>query len=129
MFVDEFSGTAFWSSMQDVLLAESELNRTWNITGEVSYNTWRRYLNLPEIEELGEDFGWDKWRSEVEYDCYYIDFYHKKYSNDDGQEYTLITMPFGPYPLWEDWEYKGFWKDSLYSDTPSDDEPGQLPLA
>lgn len=111
LFVDEFSGRPFYALKESVLLAINELNRNFALKGEVSYNDFCRMLiNLPEIPELGEDFGWDIESGEAFYGYEYIDVEFDKVVNNDGSFYYLMKLPFGPHPMYEDLDEKGVWE-------------------
>ena len=88
-------GFYFTASKQDVLKAEYELNRTFNIRGSVTLNDFLRLLNHDDVEG-GNEVGWSMELGHDYYGYSWIDFEHFDTTMDDGLECTIITTPFDP---------------------------------
>lgn len=88
-------GFYFTANKNDVLKAEYELNRTFNIRETVTLNEFLKLLNQDEVEG-GNDVGWSKELGHDYYGYSWIDFEHYDTTMDDGLECTIITTPFDP---------------------------------
>ena len=95
LFYEEFAGKFFKSTMEDVLMAEYELNRTFRLRGGVSLQDFYAYLGLSSAG-LPEEIGWGEWMGEAFYGYSWIDFEHQKAETEDGREYYIIRYPFSP---------------------------------
>lgn len=95
VFFDEWSGRFFESTEEDVLLAEYHFNRNFVLRGYATLNELYEFLNLP-VTELGETLGWSLYAGEAFYGYSWVDFEHRKITQDDGTEYYAIMMPFSP---------------------------------
>ena len=88
-------GFYFTASKNDVLRAEYELNRTFNIRETVTLNEFLKLLNQEDVEG-GNEVGWSKELGHDYYGYSWIDFEHYDTTMDDGLECTIITTPFDP---------------------------------
>ena len=88
-------GFYFTASKNDVLRAEYELNRTFNIRETVTLNEFLKLLNQNPVEG-GNEVGWSKELGHDYYGYSWIDFEHFDTTMDDGLECTIITTPFDP---------------------------------
>lgn len=88
-------GFYFTANKNDVLKAEYELNRTFNIRETVTLNDFLKLLNQKEVEG-GNEVGWSKELGHDYYGYSWIDFEHYDTTMDDGLECTIITTPFDP---------------------------------
>ncbi len=91
LFYDAFSKRYFESTIEDVLTAEYELNRTIAIHGGAFLNEYYEWLDLPTTIE-GKELGWSHGILESMYWTYWVDFDHNKVVMDDGLECTIISM-------------------------------------
>ena len=94
-------GFYFTANKNDVLKAEYELNRTFNIRETVTLNDFLKLLNQKEVEG-GNEVGWSKELGHDYYGYSWIDFEHYDTTMDDGLECTIITTPFDPCMLDDD---------------------------
>jgi len=95
LFYDQYSNRYFHKTMEEVIEAESKVNRDLTSDGYVELNALYRYLGIPEIG-LGNELGWSLSAGAAFY-CYeWIDFIHVKTVLDDGLECVVIDIPFGP---------------------------------
>lgn len=88
-------GFYFTANKNDVLRAEYELNRTFNIRETVTLNEFLKLLNQDEVDG-GNEVGWSKELGHDYYGYSWIDFEHFDTTMDDGLECTIITTPFDP---------------------------------
>lgn len=88
-------GFYFTANKNDVLKAEYELNRTFNIRETVTLNDFLKLLNQKEVDG-GNEVGWSKELGHDYYGYSWIDFEHYDTTMDDGLECTIITTPFDP---------------------------------
>lgn len=88
-------GFYFTADKNDVLRAEYELNRTFNIRETVTLNEFLKLLNQSPVEG-GNEVGWSKELGHDYYGYSWIDFEHYDTTMDDGLECTIITTPFDP---------------------------------
>lgn len=93
LFLEEISGHMFWRCPEDVIFAEYELNRLFNLRGYALLNDLYRFLMIPETE-YGKKVGWNLDLS-LQWGYSWIDFYHKRMSNVEPN-YFIIKMPFPP---------------------------------
>ena len=95
--INEDFGFYFTAKKEDVLKAEYELNRTFNIRKVATLNDFARLLNLKDIEG-GNEIGWAE-ELGYYYGYSWIDFEHYNTVMEDGLECTIITTPFCPCTL------------------------------
>lgn len=95
LFCESISGTFFYDTVEHVLMAENESNRTFIIREGLSFNDWLSYLGIDEYDE-GDIIGWCTC-AEPYYGYKWIDFNHIKKTDVNGKEYYLITYPFPPH--------------------------------
>lgn len=88
-------GFYFTANKNDVLRAEYELNRTFNIREIVTLNEFLKLLDQKEVDG-GNEVGWSKELGHDYYGYSWIDFEHYDTTMDDGLECTIITTPFDP---------------------------------
>lgn len=91
LFYDDYSKRYFESTMDDVIWAEYELNRSLVMQGAVYLNEWYESLDLEPLEGASE-LGWSEG---VCFDMYWqswLDFSHATKVMDDGRECTIIYM-------------------------------------
>ena len=91
LFYDDYSKRYFESTINDVLRAEYELNRSLIMQGGVYLNEWYESLDLEPLEGTST-FGWSEGMC---YDMYWqswLDFSHATKVMDDGRECTIIYM-------------------------------------
>lgn len=109
LFYDEVSSRYFWEKLETVLLAEQELNRQFILQGYVSLNFFYQCLGISDTG-YGDEIGWNTIKGEEFYGYQYIDFNHRKATRDDGQEYHIISFPFGPHAgyldYYDDYDYE-----------------------
>ena len=94
-FYDEFSRNDFVAELADVIAAEYEFNRLFQMTGTVTINQFYDLLNMPHIER-GDDkqFECDEI---VDWSGYaWIDFQNIPHIEEDGSMWYSIHM--SPYP-------------------------------
>ena len=112
LFYEENSDQFFWSTMEDVIQAEYELNRLFILRGDASLNDWLKILDIPTCE-FGDTLGWDDYVGEVTYGFRWIDFEHRYVDETEFHEdpalqcddeemldvpgYWIIHTPFPPY--------------------------------
>ena len=88
-------GFYFTANKEDVLKAEYELNRTFNIRQVVTLNDFLKLLKQKEVDG-GDAVGWSEELGHDYYGYSWIDFEHYDTTMDDGLECTIITTPFDP---------------------------------
>ena len=88
-------GFYFTAVKQDVLKAEYELNRTFNIRRVVTLNDFMKLLGQKDVEG-GNNVGWSEELGHDYYGYSWIDFEHYDTVMEDGLECTIITTPFDP---------------------------------
>jgi len=95
LFYDSFSKRYFNAKMEDVVMAEYNLNRQLYTNGGVYLNEWYEYLDMPQSPE-GYELGWSTGILESHYWANWIEFDHHKVVMDDGLECTIVTMRYEP---------------------------------
>lgn len=91
----------FESTMEQVLQAEYELNRSFVLGMSATLNEFLELLGL-DLTPEGETIGWDQYIGEAHYGYRWIDFEHRHFKTDDGLTVCSIDMPFDPHPLNEE---------------------------
>lgn len=91
LFYDAFSKRYFESTMNEVLVAEYEINRDIATVGGAYLNDYYEWLDLETTVE-GKELGWSSGILESMYWTNWVDFDHNKVVMDDGLECTIITM-------------------------------------
>lgn len=91
LFYDYFSERYFESTMEDVLRAESNLNKQIAVATGAYLNEFYEFLNIDTIP-AGSELGWSNGILESMYWTNWVDFDHKKVEMEDGMECTIITM-------------------------------------
>lgn len=102
LFYDYFSNRYFESTMEKVLYAEYNLNRSLSMNGYAALNEFYEFLDIPTIE-YGIKMGWSQaelfetsWQN-------WLDFRHDIVEMDDGLECCIISMMFEPSISYEDY--------------------------
>lgn len=101
LFYDFYSGRYFESTMETVLKAEYEVNRTLYVDGCVGVNEFYEYLGIPTRPEYDE-LGWTCGQLESMYWHTWIEFEHTETVIDDdddeheGLPCTIVYMPLEP---------------------------------
>lgn len=91
LFFDNFSMRYFESTMEDVILAEYNLNRQIAINSGAYLNEFYDFLNIPQVD-YGQELGWSQSILSSMYWAEWLDFDHHKVVMDDGLECYIITM-------------------------------------
>lgn len=91
LFYEEFSDRLFESTIEQVMSAEYHLNRNYILRGVQVINEFYDFLGLDPIPG-GDDIGWVP----MDEGMFWIDFNHRKSRLEDGTEFYIIEMPFGP---------------------------------
>ena len=100
LFLEPISMQFFEATVEDVVLAEYELNRLFRLRGEVSFNDWLAILGI-ETREDCDMYGWSEYAEPV-YGYSWVDFVHSPHITNDGKEYLMITYPFLPHYDYQD---------------------------
>lgn len=82
--------------MEDVLKAETEINRIMVTGWGASLNELYELWGLKPIEEFSE-LGWSTYMMEDMYWHAWIEFDHRQVTMEDGNECIVITMPLEPF--------------------------------
>lgn len=91
LFYDDYSKRYFEATMDDVLRAEYELNRSLVMQGGVYLDEWYELLDLEPLEGMST-FGWSEGMCFDMYWQSWLDFSHAPKIMDDGRECTTIYM-------------------------------------
>lgn len=102
LFYDEFSGQYFESTMEDVLRAESEVNRDIQMQGFASLSEFYEKLGIEEYDDGGA-LGWSEGGNFARYWQSWVDFSHMKTLIDDDLECHILTMWSEPYMEYENY--------------------------
>lgn len=100
LFYDFYSGRYFESTMENVLKAEYELNRTLYVNGCVGVNEFYECLGIPTRPEYDE-LGWTCGQLESMYWHTWIEFEHTETIIDEDDDHagltcTIVYMPLEP---------------------------------
>lgn len=95
LFYDECSGRYFNATMEDVIIAEYELNRIFAIHGWASVNDWYDLIGVDCERNEDEFIGWSEEAAE-NFTCKWIEFEHDSVTMDDGLECCIIHTPHPP---------------------------------
>lgn len=98
LFYEPISDRFFESVIEDVQAAEYHLNRNFILRGEAYLNEFYDFLGLTPTD-YGREIGWSADWGLAYYGYSWIDFNNFKKKFDDGTEYYIISMPFGPHSL------------------------------
>lgn len=88
-------GSYFTSTVDKVLKAEMELNRTFILRGKATLNDFFKLLDLDD-REGGDELGWSVELGSEFYGYSWVDFEHYDTKLEDGMECTIINTPFQP---------------------------------
>jgi hypothetical protein len=95
LFGDDYYGTCFALTMEDMLRATYHFNRNFVLRGYASLNEFYAFLDLPPIEG-GDSLGWNSYLGETYYGYTWVDFNFRRITLDDGLECYMIEYPFPP---------------------------------
>ena len=95
LFYDEFSQRYFNASTEQVLCAESEINRMLMTNYIVYLNEFYKLLGVDRVD-YGDYLGWSNDELFETYGYSWVDFHHQKVIMYDGLEVTIITMAMEP---------------------------------
>lgn len=96
LFYDVFSRRYFESTMEELLIAEREVNRIMHTGWAVGVNEFYELLGLPGIVEYSE-LGWSTSMMEEAYWHAWIEFDHRHVTMEDGTECCIVNMPLEPF--------------------------------
>lgn len=96
LFYDVFSRRYFESTMEELLIAEREVNRIMHTGWAVGVNEFYELLGLPGIVEYSE-LGWSTSMMEEAYWHAWIEFDHRHVTMEDGTECCIVDMPLEPF--------------------------------
>lgn len=95
-FIEAYSGRMFYSSMENVLAAETKLSNRFSDGEYVSYNTFYELLGLVQTK-FGDEFGWIPDEDYYDYkDPNPIGFTHDIVKDDDGLPLCIINITIYP---------------------------------
>lgn len=97
LFYDFYSGQYFESTMEEVLMAEYNINRDLSTLGYINVNEVNGYFGIDDIEG-GDDLGWSTHHNWESYWESWLDFIHEKVELDDGLECIIISTKIEPVP-------------------------------
>ena len=102
LFYDYFSNRYFESTMEKVLYAEYNINRSLSMNGYAALNEFYEFLDIPAME-YGSEIGWSQaelfetsWQN-------WLDFHHDIVEMDDGLECCIISMMHEPSLSYKDY--------------------------
>lgn len=84
-------------TMEQVVIAEYDLNRNFVLGGRVTLGDFLRLLDLEDFPEEYEKVGWDEYLGETIYGYRWIDFNNQHRRTDDGMLVCDICTPFEPH--------------------------------
>lgn len=101
LFYEENSDQFFWSTMEDVQLAEYHFNRNFVLRGEAPLNELLEFYGAKPCE-FGDILGWDQYEGEITYGYRWVDFVHEWVEEpqldpifgEDVPGYYYIRTPF-----------------------------------
>lgn len=96
LFYDVFSRRYFESTMEELLIAEREINRIMHTGWAASVNEFYELIGLRGIEEYSE-LGWSVSMMEEQYWHAWIEFDHRYVTMEDGTECCIVEMPLEPF--------------------------------
>ena len=103
LFYEENSDQFFWSTMEDVQMAEYHFNRNFVLRGEASLNELLEFYGAKPCE-FGDILGWDQYEGEITYGYRWVDFEHEwkeveegDFEDDDLRFFKYITDTPGYY--------------------------------
>lgn len=95
LFYDECSGEYFNSTLENIIIAEYELNREFAINGWVSVDTWYDLIGIKHKKDEDKLIGWSMDAAE-NFSTNWIEFEHDLVKLDDGLECWIIHTPYPP---------------------------------
>ena len=95
LFYDTTAMRYFESTMEDLELAEDQLNQNLMCKAYVSLNDFYRLLGVPEIDG-GDRLGWTTYDRGYQKGCDGILFHHTKVDLDDGLECCILQIVTEP---------------------------------
>ena len=102
LFYDGFSERYFESTLDNVRMAQYNLNRDLSMGDCATLNEWYTHLGIEPVER-GEELGWSTAMNMDYYWQTWIDFTHHKMVMDDGLECIYITINTEPCTLWDEY--------------------------
>ena len=105
LFYESYSEQYFTSKFKNVREAAYHINRNLAIKSYVTFNEYLSFLDAKKKEiPGGNEIGWDIAEGWDMYGYTWIDFRYDKTTLDDGMECWIISYPFMPHGLWEEYE-------------------------
>lgn len=95
LFYDECSGQYFNKTMEEVIIAEYELNRMFVVNGWAGLNDWCDLIGVECEKDNNEIIGWSEDAAE-NFSCKWIEFEHDLVTMDDGLECYIIHPSYPP---------------------------------
>ena len=91
LFYDDFSKRYFESTMEEVLMAEANLNKQIAVSTGAYLNEFYEFLGISTMKS-GQELGWSNGILESMYWTNWVDFDHSEVVMDDGSKCVIITM-------------------------------------
>lgn len=105
LFYESYSDQYFTAKFKDVREAAYHINRNMAIKSYVTFNEYLSFLPVKKKEiPGGKEIGWDIVEGYDMYGYTWIDFRYDKTTLEDGMECWIISYPFMPHGLWEEYE-------------------------
>lgn len=95
LFLDFYSLQYFESTMEEVLMAENEINRIIHTTGAANVNQFYELLGIPPVSEY-LNLGWSVGKLEETHWSSWVEFSHDTVTLDDGLECHIVSMDTEP---------------------------------
>lgn len=95
LFYDEYSKTYFNKTMDEIILAEYELNRIFAINGWASVTDWYDLLGIKYEKNDDILFGWSEDAAE-NFSYKWIEFEHDEVQLNDGMKCCIIHILYPP---------------------------------
>lgn len=95
LFYDAYSNQYFKSTKEKVLEAEYEINKTIAVNGGAYLYEFYELLGIPYGKHLKE-LGWSQGILSAMYWTYWLDFYHRDITTEDGLDCCMIVMEQEP---------------------------------
>ena len=102
LFYDGYSERYFESTLDEVRMAQYNLNRDLSMSDCATLNEWYALLGIDPVEQ-GEELGWSTAMNLDYYWQTWIDFEHHKMVMDDGLECIYISIKTEPCMLWDEY--------------------------
>lgn len=95
LFFDYFSMRYFESTMEEVLIGESNFNKNLTLNGYASLNELYDSLGIPRVD-YGYELGWSHEAGGAFYGYSWVDFEHEKITLEGDLECCIISMSHEP---------------------------------